>query len=247
MSDANPFGGEYFQALSLPTADVGSPEYAARRTALKRAHELRQFEIENYWRRATYFWAFQLAAFTLLGLLWQETDKGSLEQNALLIPAGLGTITALVGALTAMGSKFWQENWEAHVDALETDLEGRLTQVVFAEGPTKFSVSRVNERLLWILAAGWLVLFLWVGFAAGIVIPSKYQSLIALLLLTGSALTVCWGTATRFRGMQIFAGDKNWAPIKRRVGRKRWRLLLRTTALSDPAAMKTPANTDVVE
>ena len=39
-----------------------------QKAALNRAHEIRKFEIELYWKRATYFWLLQAAVFTALGL-----------------------------------------------------------------------------------------------------------------------------------------------------------------------------------
>jgi hypothetical protein len=66
----------------------------------------------------------------------------------LLISASIGVITAFAGYLTANGSKFWQENWEAHVDLLENEIGVRLTQVMLCREPPQFSVSRINRFLL---------------------------------------------------------------------------------------------------
>jgi hypothetical protein len=40
--------------------------------------------------------------------------------------AGLGILTALVNTLSICGSKFWQKNWERHIEKLEDEQEGRL-------------------------------------------------------------------------------------------------------------------------
>lgn len=123
------------------------------RAALARAHHLRHFEIENYWRRATYAWAFQAAALVALGF--------ALDKNADLTGAAtaLGALAALAATLTARGSRFWQRNWEAHVDLLETAFEGRLMQTVI-DRQNSWSVSRVNERFLGLLTIGWTAGFL---------------------------------------------------------------------------------------
>src|ERR1700690_1948476 len=142
------FRERYFEALGTrEKADLG-----AARTL---AHTIRQFEIELYWKRATYFWAFQLIAFAALGLLFKDGQITRLE--LLLIPASIGVTTAFAGLLTARGSKFWQENWEAHVDLLEDEAEARLTQVVLCSKSPQYSVSRVNESLLFLLMLGWIV------------------------------------------------------------------------------------------
>lgn len=119
----------------------------ARKSALDRAHVIRMFEIELYWKRATYFWVLQAAVFTAFGLIWKEADASKWG----LIPAALGclgVLTALAGWLSSLGSKFWQANWEHHIDMLEDEFEGRLHKTAWV-GPmgVRWSVSGVNERL----------------------------------------------------------------------------------------------------
>jgi hypothetical protein len=145
----------YLKLLDLPSR---TRENAAQ-SALLRAHELRKFEIENYWRRATYFWGFQLVAFAALAL---SSKEGIIFLPMVLPVAILGAVTALAGIMTAKGSKFWQENWEGHVDFLEDKFEGRLHKIalVKVEEGKQPSVSNVNERLLWALLSGWLIIFI---------------------------------------------------------------------------------------
>lgn len=142
----------YFSLLALPKGEA--PE--SHKAALDRAHELRKFEIENYWKRSSYFWGFQLVAFGALALVAKD---GKFHPPFVLIVAVLGALTALTGLLTAKGSKFWQANWEAHVDFLEKKVEGNLHTTALSETKIQYSVSRVNERLLEILLAGWLLAF----------------------------------------------------------------------------------------
>jgi len=144
---------KYDELLELPE-EVDN----ARSAALERAHGLRKFEIENYWKRATYFWGFQLVAFGALALVAKD---GRFQPSLVLVVAAIGAVTAFTGGLTARGSKFWQQNWERHVDLLERPVEGKLMEIVFlkAKRPT-FSVSRVNERLLDVFCAAWLIAFL---------------------------------------------------------------------------------------
>lgn len=212
MTGEAPFEDEYFKALALPTGDVSSESFAAKRAALDRAHSLRQFEIENYWKRGTYFWAFQLAAFALLGLIWRAYAQDQLTQNVLLLPAGLGAITALVGLLTAKGSKFWQENWESHVDLLEAALEGRLTQTVIVRSGIQWSVTRVNERLFWLLLIGWCVLFVGVATKGSGLISESLQPWLGLIALFVSFWVIIWDSKSKLKGMSYFSDAKNWQP-----------------------------------
>src|SRR5712675_537808 len=109
---------------------------------LPRSLGVRKFEIDLYWKRATYFWAFQAISFAALGLSIKDGEPHI--GIALLGAAALGALTGFTGWLTAKGSKFWQENWEAHVEMLEGPAgEGRLTHVVIMRGSPAFSVSRL--------------------------------------------------------------------------------------------------------
>jgi hypothetical protein len=142
---------KYFVRLRLPPEAEG-----AQAAALARAHDLRRFEIENYWRRATYFWGFQLVAFGALAL---SAKDGKVYPALALFVAVLGFLTAYAAFLTARGSKFWQQNWEIHVDLLEDEVEGWLHKTVPLKAELAPSVSSVNERLLQLLMAGWIGIF----------------------------------------------------------------------------------------
>ncbi len=212
------FREHYFKALG-----IGTEEECKLKAVRKLAHDIRQFEIELYWKRATYFWAFQLIAFTMLGLLFRD---GKVEHlGLLLIPAPIGVITALAGYLTARGSKFWQENWEAHVDLLEDETKERLTHVILCKRHQQFSVSRINQRLLGYLASGWFGVLIVGAFpkAADFLknlsppwLPGCIVVLITLAL-AGALLRV----RTEFTGCSYSDDGKSWTdyPPKSRKAR----------------------------
>lgn len=156
----------YFDQLALPSEQASAPH----RAALARAHELRKFEIENYWKRSAYFWGFQLVSFAALAL---SAKEGRFYPPIVLLVAVLGALAALTGVLTAKGSKFWQANWEAHVDFLESAVEGRLHTTALVEKTLSYSVSRVNERFLEVLLVGWAIVFLTA--AAVLAVPSLLE------------------------------------------------------------------------
>lgn len=145
---------KYAGILEFPKDGAASKAVGA---ALDRAHDLRRFEIENYWRRSTYFWGFQLAALAALAIARQS---GQLDPHVLTIIAILGMVTAYTGFLTAKGSKFWQRNWESHVDLLEDTVEGKLHKTVFVRSDGLApSVSQASERLWLVLTVGWVLAF----------------------------------------------------------------------------------------
>lgn len=134
------------------------PSAAMLKAALGRAHDLRRFEIENYWRRSTYVWGLQLVAFAALAL---STKEGRFYPPIVVPVAALGILASWAAILTSRGSRFWQKNWERHVDFLEDAVEGRLHKTVLAEGGRpSWSVSRVNERFLVMLLVGWSAVFI---------------------------------------------------------------------------------------
>lgn len=150
---------EKFYVEDEKTGDVGEADQRAdaRKAALSRAHEIRKFEIELYWKRAAHFWLLQAAVFTAIGLTWRFANS----ELSPLIPvalAALGSVTAFAGYLSAKGSKFWQENWEHHIDMLEDEFEGRLHKTAYVSDGISWSVSGVNDRLAFCFFLFWLAI-----------------------------------------------------------------------------------------
>jgi hypothetical protein len=55
-----------------------------QKEALAHALEIRRFEIELYWKRATYFWTFIAAAFAAYGIIQKARNRsGRLTHSAL--------------------------------------------------------------------------------------------------------------------------------------------------------------------
>jgi hypothetical protein len=190
--------------------DVGEIDQRtdARKAALSRAHEIRKFEIELYWKRAAHFWLLQAAVFTAIGLTWRFAilDLSPLIPVAL---AALGSVTAFAGYLSAKGSKFWQENWEHHIDMLEDEFEGRLHKTAYVgEDGIAWSVSGVNDRLAFCFFLFWLAIFASAVFAAD---ASWFEGLPAFVFANGfqtiliivATLTACgalYSRKTKFKG-----------------------------------------------
>ncbi|MFX4470324.1 hypothetical protein ABTA54_19660, partial [Acinetobacter baumannii] len=87
----------------------------------------RKFEIENYWRRSTYVWGLQLVAFTALALSVKDREFSG---PIVIVVATLGIVSTFAAVLTSKGSRFWQKNWESHVDLLEGEVEGKIHMTV---------------------------------------------------------------------------------------------------------------------
>jgi hypothetical protein len=92
--------------------------------ALKYALEIRSFEIELYWKRATYFWAFIGATFAGYGAV--QASSISPRQDLAVALSCMGLVFSFGWFCVNKGSKQWQENWENHVDLLEDEIIGPL-------------------------------------------------------------------------------------------------------------------------
>ncbi|MBS1773367.1 MAG: hypothetical protein JST82_10945 [Bacteroidetes bacterium] len=130
--------------------------------AYEKAWDARRFEIDNYWKRATYFWAFQIAAFAAYAaIINSEAYNSDPKKNPqiLFIVICIGFITALAWALNNIGSKFWQRHWEKHIDMLEDKVTGPLYKIVYMhKTDATFSVSKINEIISRFFTVIWVVL-----------------------------------------------------------------------------------------
>lgn len=152
--------------------------------ALKQAYEIRKFEIELYWKRATYFWTFIGAAFVGYAAFYNAgnstTAPNPNREFILILISCVGFVFSVAWHCVNKGSKFWQENWENHVELLEDKVFGPLYKTLtkrpqrsssirrfiedFFVAPRPFSVSKINQLVSTFMALVWgLILFSSVG------------------------------------------------------------------------------------
>ena len=149
---------------------------------LDRAHDIRKFEIDLYWKRATYFWTLIGATFVAFFVVQAADDLCAQKKQGLsIVVANLGLVFSVGWYLVNRGSKFWQVNWETQVDRLEQEEEqkeeGEPLYRYFVQrtdkdcapiNPKAYSVSRVNRRIssyvivVWGGLLGWLFVQ-WLG------------------------------------------------------------------------------------
>ena len=89
---------------------------------LERAYDIRKFEIELYWKRASYFWGFLIAAFTAYFIV---SDGSKFDQTSVtkLSVICIGFIFSLSWYYVNRGSLYWQYNYERMIEAIEESLE----------------------------------------------------------------------------------------------------------------------------
>lgn len=138
------FGNEeYFKKVfGKQERDIDKSSYKKIKTAFKLAHDVRKFEIALFWKRGTYFWAFILGSFTayfvaldkMIGKksvsLQTFVELPVLSKIILLIISCTTLIFCLSWVLINKGSKFWQNNWESHIDIMEDMFSGKLYKTI---------------------------------------------------------------------------------------------------------------------
>ncbi len=77
-----------------------------------------------------------------------------------LIFSILGLFISAVWCYADKGAKFWQENWELHIDLLEREITGNLYKTVlcYSNKDNAYSVSRVNAFIIRFFIVVWIVL-----------------------------------------------------------------------------------------
>jgi hypothetical protein len=140
--------------------------------ALRYAHEIRKFEIDLYWRRATYFWTFIGVAFAAVFVVEEHKSAPGLK----FLVACVGLVFSVAWLQANRGSKYWQENWEQQVDILEDEITGPIYKLnANIDGakawrsllkPARLSVSKINQELSLFVASIWFILAVRTGPAA---------------------------------------------------------------------------------
>ncbi len=128
------------------------------KNAFEKAWAIRNFEIELYWKRATYFWTFIASCFVGYFALVNSTNYSKPDQLNhvdVYFLICMGFILSLAWLLTNKGSKSWQRHWEIHIDLLEDNFTGPLHKTV---NPVEtYSVSKINEIVSFTFISIWFL------------------------------------------------------------------------------------------
>lgn len=153
-SDATPLTKEQYED-ELVNIDLGKAK-----NAFDRACAVRDFEIEMYWKRANYFWAFIASTFAGYFLLISSEKYIKADQLfnhvEVYFLICIGLVLSIAWIFTNIGSKSWQRHWEVHVDLLEDQFTGPLYKTV--RFTRTYSVSKINEIVSGVFAVIWFLL-----------------------------------------------------------------------------------------
>jgi len=214
----------------MPTREFSQNEYeetfikdaGIRKSALDIALDVRKFEIELYWKRATYFWTFIAAALAGYGAIQASSIINKTDLSVIL--SCLGVVFSVGWLCVNRGSKKWQENWENHVDMLEDKECGPIYKVVLTRskpsgldeniqhilnGPSPISVSKVNQIISLYVSILWsfLLFYSLPKFTTEAAINWNYIFIITITFLTCLAFFKKFGTT-------YSGGYKHYATIR---------------------------------
>ncbi|MBL5859755.1 hypothetical protein JBO49_03890 [Serratia fonticola] len=178
--------------------------------------DIRKFEIEMYWKRATYFWTIIAVTFTGYFAL-SAAEHLPYKNTYSLLLSSMGMVFTFSWYLVNRGSKYWQENWENHLDLMEDEVTGPLYKTILERptsndleskglmkeplterlitGPSSISVSKINQ---WV---AFYILIIWFAITIVNFILITYPALLkdkniteiggAIFIIVLSVLTIC--------------------------------------------------------
>ncbi|WP_210494183.1 hypothetical protein [Pantoea ananatis] len=140
-------------------------DYAVLKESYDKAHDIRKFEIDLYWKRTTYVWTLIASLITVTGLLltayYRLPSDSDVKDTLIFMVEGvavLGIIITIIGSKIIQGGEFWQKNWEYHVSLLEPLFSGRIYTTLVNKKSSRFSISKLNVALYLLILGVWLLL-----------------------------------------------------------------------------------------
>lgn len=135
----------------------------------KQILDIRKFEIELYWKRTSFFWTLIGSIIAGYFLTFSKADNSLNSLKILFSLSNLGLIFSIGWYFVNRGSKFWQVNWEKHMDSIEDEIIGPLYKTTINKeyyrkqffklvSPFPFSVSKINQVLNLVLIAFWTII-----------------------------------------------------------------------------------------
>lgn len=127
--------------------------------ALERAHDIRKFEINLTWKRATYVGAFQGFLFAALGVLVVNSDSSADEVNFFkFVVSIVGVFLSGAWLLINQGSNYWQRYWENKIMKLEKNYPSKHRTIKFKNtlNYLPYAIGRTNMALSGFFFVMWL-------------------------------------------------------------------------------------------
>ena len=146
-------------------SNLSGVEKAKLEVVLEKAYDIRKFELEMYWKRATYFWGFIAVAYTAFFIV--SNTKNEINKDYQFMVVCIGLTFSFAWYLVNRGSTYWVTNYERIIDAIEEKLGCEFYKLNLMPEYSKynlqqnypFSVSRINIKVSLFILFTWLLLF----------------------------------------------------------------------------------------
>lgn len=173
-------------------------EYEQKVRLYETATDERKLELDLFWKRSTFFWAFIASSFVAYAAL---KDDITLR----LFVASFGLICSLAWTLANRGSKYWYEMWEKKVEAAQNDVIGQniYEKTYSANHPgrawsgKRYSVSRLAIGLSDFTVIIWSMLFI-ITATKQCYTPPNWPALAAIFATIIYALSLLRGGRSAF-------------------------------------------------
>lgn len=158
----------YFNCLKVDSDDLKKIAIA-----FEKAHDIRKFEISLYWQRSTFILGFlSLLAVTLAYCFSTYLDKDSSENTKFILLLTttaislLGFIMSMIWKKIIKAGKYWQNNWEFHINVLEPYVSGNLHKIHFymKKGHNRYSIHDSILEIANRIAVLWTLVFFTASF-----------------------------------------------------------------------------------
>lgn len=172
--------------------------------AYDKAHSIRNFEIELFWKRASYCFTIIAALITLCGVLASTYFKPNINErdhNLLLLIAFisfLGVIFTIMSHLMMVSGEYWKRNWELHISMLEPLFSGRIYSTHLVSSENRTSISGMLLLFFMAIYICWLVIL-------GFVLKENENFIIPLLIiLIASVVYIVIFTLSKNKTQDVF-------------------------------------------
>ncbi|WP_417267212.1 hypothetical protein [Celeribacter baekdonensis] len=203
----------FFQKIGLADKK-GRLDLEKTKAAYHQAHKNRDFEIELYWKRATYFWGFQVSFFATVGIVLSTETLEVWQYSYMAWISLVAFIVTALWALMSNGAKFWQANWEAYVDILEPYVVGDIYKFFPSRKKLDrpYSVSKVNSCVIFVIGVFWCLAYLVFGSAAICQVEGSPPAMACTLVCFILGLLAIGFFTVQLRGSYAWTGFKNGNP-----------------------------------
>ncbi|WP_180778544.1 RipA family octameric membrane protein [Pectobacterium aroidearum] len=162
---------DYFSALLgnriVSKNTISKNDVTVLKEAYDKAHQIRNIEVDLYWKRATYCWTLVGALLTICGLLFSaylKPDDLDKRDSTILIAIGavsfIGVVITYLCQYMSVSGEYWKKNWETHISMLEPMFSGRLYSTHLVSSRYRSSIAKLNFLLFLVIQISWLIVIM---------------------------------------------------------------------------------------